>query len=121
MHGVVEVALGKVRIAQGNVACEKHAPVFDFGEEGVIDLGGAPLLLVGFGVFVEGPLKNGVAGENGFDFVPSVEVVRVGDIERSRCGRFVRCGGFDAGVVDDELFKVADCDDASLWEGGEIK
>lgn len=23
--------------------------------------------------------------------------------------------------IDDELFKVADCDDASLWEGGEIK
>ena len=23
--------------------------------------------------------------------------------------------------VDDELFKIADCDDASLWEGGEIK
>ena len=23
--------------------------------------------------------------------------------------------------IDDELFKVADCNDASLWEGGEIK
>jgi len=23
--------------------------------------------------------------------------------------------------IDDELFKVADCDDASLWEGGEVK
>ena len=23
--------------------------------------------------------------------------------------------------IDDELFKIADCDDATLWEGGEIK
>ena len=107
LDGEVEFAFVE-GVALGEVDGEELAPVFQVGEEVVVELGSAAFAAGGGGVFVEGTLEDGVFGEDGGDLVPAGGEFLEGAVEDAAGGGLVVGARADARVVDGELLEVGD-------------
>jgi hypothetical protein len=103
-----DAAVTEVGIAQGQVAGEHHAPVFDLLQEGGIDGGGAAFGLVGLGELIERSFEDGLAGEGAGDVVPVVGIIFIAQIQDAGDAGLVGVGRFDAAIVDSELLEVGE-------------
>ncbi len=108
LNGEVELAIVEGGVAEGDVVGERVAPGFDLGEEGIIDFGGTAFGLFGAGVFVEGTLEDGVAGEDGGNLIPAGRVVGVGDELNAGSRGLVGMDRTDAAVIDGKLLEIGE-------------
>ena len=81
LDGEVQLARGKIGVPEGDVLGEHVAPVFDLGQEGVVNRCRAFLEPARLGVLVEGAFEHGFLGEDGDDLAPFLGIVFVGEVE----------------------------------------
>ena len=85
----VQFALGKLGVAEGEVAGKVGAPGLDGLEKLVVNIGGAALGFGGFGELVEGTFEDGVPGEDAGNFIPALGILACKGCRG--CGQWRRC------------------------------
>jgi hypothetical protein len=108
LDGKVEFALGKIGVFAGEVFGKVGAPGFDGFEEGIIDIRSSAFALGGFSIAIEGAFKNGIAREDGGDFIPFLCVFIEGEVKNPSFACVVAFVGFDAAIIDGEFFEIAE-------------
>ncbi|GEM_PF-1969932 len=108
LHGKIQLGLGEIGIAQGQIARQRIAPVFDFFEKRRVNFGGAFLGLVGFGVFVKRAFENRVFRENIADLFPLLFVIGVTQIKRPAGGGLVGLRRLLAAIINGKFFKIGE-------------
>ena len=118
LHGKVKLALGELRVAQGDVAGKQFAPRFDLFEKRGINLGGAFFAFAGLSVLVKRALQDCFTGKDGGYFFPALRIFLIVYVERAGGCGFIGLNGFYAAVVDGEFFKVGQYAQGQLGRPG---
>ena len=118
LDGEVEVSLGQVLVAQGEVAGEEVAPALDFFEELGVDFSCAALAAPQDGVLIERALEHGVLGEQGSQFVPFLGVLVVSQVQGPPLGGLVGPVRPEPAVIDGEFLEVSEDGEGELGRPG---
>jgi hypothetical protein len=105
LDGKVQRGLVQGVVAQGEVAGQFLAPVFDLFEKRDVEF--LPAAALGrLAIAVKLALEDGTLAEGPFDEVPAADLFEVSDILASRRRRLVELFGRDPAVVDRQFFEI---------------